>query len=249
MIERGGDAVVLEQVGQFLGLLPVADIHDARSGNAVAHGQELPGLVLALPDDVGQVRPLETALEKVLLLESETVHDVVVRPEVIAPLRDAVRLVHDDERDGEDGQVTLEKPGLEPFGGDIQEFAFAVGGVVQGKVHFVSAESGMDGDGLDSTACQVLDLVLHQGDEGRDHEREAVAHHGRHLETHRFPASGGEDGEHVAARKRLFDDALLHRPEAFMPPIGFQCLERCHFFAIVRRFNCKYLVFLINLQN
>ena len=140
-----------------------------------------------------------------------------------------MRFVHDDERDGEHGQVALEKPGLEPLGGDVQELAVAVGGVVQGEVHLVAVEPGMDGDGLDAPGGEVLDLVLHQGDEGRDHEGEALFHHRRHLEAHRFASSGGEDGEHVAARERLVDDALLHGPEAFVPPIGFQCLMWRHF--------------------
>ena len=265
-----------QHVGRFLGALPVADIYDARAGDAVAHGEQFSGLVLAFPDDIGEVGTLEAGFEEILLPESEPVHDVVrdggrrrgregddgrlhrgpedadlevFRPEIVAPLRDAVRLVHDDVGDVQDGQVVLEQPGLDTFGGDIQELVVTVGRVVQREVHFVPVHPGVDGDGADAPGGEVLDLVLHQGDEGRDHEGEAVAHHRRHLETHRFPASGGEDGEHVAARERLVDDALLHGPEAFVPPIGFQCLEWRHFFANVRRFNCKYLVFLINLQN
>ena len=256
VVERRAHPFVAEHLSDFLGLLSVSDVHDAGTRDAVAHGHQLPGLVLAPPDDVGEVRPLETGLEEVLLLESEPVHDVfrdrgrrrggegnhgcidtaaegadfqVLGPEVITPLRDAVRLVHDDERNGEDGEVTLEQTGLEPFGGDVEEFAVAVSGVVQGQIDLVAIQSGMDRDGLDSPGSEVLDLVLHQGYKRGHNKGETVLHEGRNLEADRLASSRREDGQHIPSRERLFDDALLHGTERIVPPIGFQCLQRCHF--------------------
>ena len=268
MVERGGNAGGAEHPGGFFCPLPVAYIHDARPGDTAAHGKKLPVLVLALPDDIGEVGPLESGFEEILLPESEPVHDVVrdggrrrgregdhrrlhgspqhtdlevFRAEIVPPLRDAVRLVHDDEGDVQDGKVVLEQPGLDALGGDIQELVVAVGRVVQRQVHFAAVHPGMDGDGPDPPGSEVLDLVLHQGDEGCHHQREAVPHQGRNLETHGFPAAGREDGEDVAARERLLDDALLHGPESVIAPIGFQNLFRCHFLLNVPPFNCKYL--------
>ena len=87
----------------------------------------------------------------------------------------------------------------------------------------------MDRDGLDSARREVLDLVLHQGHEGRHDEGQTVLHQGRNLEADRLASSRREDGQDIPPRERLFDDALLHGSERIVPPIGLQRLQRCHF--------------------
>ena len=51
-------------------------------------------------------------------------------------------------------------------------------------------------------ALERLDLVLHQRDERRDHEREVRAHERGQLVAERLARAGGHDDEHVAARRR-----------------------------------------------
>ena len=62
-------------------------------------------------------------------------------------------------------------------------------------------------------ACERVDLILHQGDERRDDDREAGAHHGGELEAEALAAAGGQQREDVAAREGVADDLLLERAE------------------------------------
>ena len=87
----------------------------------------------------------------------------------------------------------------------------------------------MHGDGTDAPGLEVPHLVLHQGDERGDDQRDAVPQEGGDLETDRFAASRREDGEYIPSCKRFPDDLLLHGPEAFVAPIGFQYFLRRHF--------------------
>ena len=110
----------------------------------------------------------------------------VLRPEIVAPLADAMGFVHGDEANPagcEDIQETFAAVAHEPLGGDVQQTipALAQSGddlgllvrreraVVQGRRHAV--------------ANQRVDLILHQRNQRRDHEREARLHDGRRLKT------------------------------------------------------------------
>ena len=88
----------------------------------------------------------------------------------------------------------------------------------------------MDGQRPDAPRLEVLHLVLHQGDQGRDHERDAVTHQRRHLEADGLAAARGQDREHVLPLRRGGDNLLLHRTEGIIAPIlfqYFQCIHLC----------------------
>ena len=130
--------------------------------------------------------------------------------------------VHYNIGDLEDGKVGLEKLGLEAFRGEVEEAVVSVGGVVQGKVHLPAAHAGMDGDGPDTPCLEVLHLVFHEGDQGRDHQCQAfLLHENRHLEADALAAAGRENGQHVPALGCLPDYLLLHGTEAVIAPIPF----------------------------
>ena len=48
---------------------------------------------------------------------------------------------------------------------------------------------------------ELIDLVLHQGDQRRDDQRQAVEDHGRQLVAEAFSAAGGHDAEAIPPRK------------------------------------------------
>jgi hypothetical protein len=78
------------------------------------------------------------------------------------------------------------------------------------------ARSGFDGSEgaveegcADAVALQAFDLVLHQGDQGRDDDHQTRAQQGGELEAEGFAAAGWHDHEEVLARDRRFDDFSL----------------------------------------
>ena len=84
-----------------------------------------------------------------------------------------MRFVHHDEADLEHVEVGAEKLGAEPLGGDIEQLAVAVSGVVERQVHLPPGHPGVDAERLDAR---------------------------RHLEADGLAAAGGHYGEHVASR-------------------------------------------------
>ena len=255
MVGRGTDAILLQESRHLLAAAPVPHVDDAGALDAAADVQQLPRLVLAVAHDIREVGPLETAPQQQPFPEAELVHDVlrhlrrsrgregdhrhvhqfaqradfqIIRAEIIAPLRDAVRLVHDDVAEGQDLQVRLEQRRAQALRRDVQELEIPVGSVVERSVHLPPVHAGVDGQGADAPGGEVLHLVFHQGDQRRDHERKPFLHQGGHLEAHRFAPARGQDGQHVATLGRRRNDLFLHRPEGFVAPILLQYLQCFH---------------------
>src|SRR5271166_1707057 len=120
--------------------------------------------------------------------------------EVVAPLRDAMGFINSEEGDGDF---------FEPFGGAVHDGA--LGGDVHqtilagdGLLFDVAAVGFDDGaveeDSGDAPLAKLRDLVLHQGDEGRDdHGGAAFVEYGGKLVAEGFAAAGGHDDADVAA--------------------------------------------------
>ena len=122
----------------------------------------------------------------------------VAGAEVVAPLGDAVRLV-----DGEEGHVHASQSGDEAavgeaLGGDVEEAEVAIGGAAEDFALILAGDGRVDGGGDDAVAGEGIDLVLHQGEQGGNDEREAVKEEGRQLVADALAAARGEDGERVA---------------------------------------------------
>jgi hypothetical protein len=71
---------------------------------------------------------------------------------------------------------------------------------------------------------QAVDLILHQRDERRDHDRDAQQQHPRQLEAGGF-ARPGHDGEHVAAIEHGTDERLLAGAERRVSEVPPQRLD------------------------
>ena len=68
-----------------------------------------------------------------------------------------------------------------------------------------------------------VDLVLHQGDERRYHDGDALANHGRQLVAQTFAATRGHDDKGIVAIKQTLDDGLL---------VAFELVKTEDFFQI-----------------
>ena len=128
----------------------------------------------------------------------------VVRPEVVAPLADAVRLVHHRQRDrraaqpGEDlgvGQLLrCEQQELDPPGGEVLDGLPALPGRQRGVEHRRALPGRVQG----------AQLVVLQRDGRTDHQGGALDQHGGDRVDQRLAGPGGEHGQRVplAARPR-----------------------------------------------
>jgi hypothetical protein len=92
----------------------------------------------------------------------------VVRAEIVTPLADAVGLVDGDE--GERGlrETIQQGAGLQAFGRDVEQVQIAGAGGAQHGGAFVQRQAGIEPGGADALLAQGLDLVGHEGDQGRD---------------------------------------------------------------------------------
>ena len=254
VVERCLYAGAPELGRQFLGPVPAPHIYYPRAGNAVTDASDLAGLVLGLADYVTEVGTLEAGFQDEFFLEGKAVHDIpghkgssgggeryhrgiyllsditylkVIGAEVIAPLGYAVGFVHHIGH-VENAQVCVESPGFQALRAKVQELVIPVGGVVKGKVHFTAVHACMDGHSPYAAGFKVLDLVFHEGYQGRDHKGYSVLHEGRHLEAHALAASRWEDGKDVTALQCIGDYLLLHGPEGLVAPVCLQYFLRIH---------------------
>ncbi len=89
----------------------------------------------------------------------------VIGTEIMAPFRDAVRLIHRDQGYGNTVQKILESHGGETLGRDIENFDVAFTGAPHHIVDLLVRLAGIDEVGFDAVGFQPVDLILHQGDE------------------------------------------------------------------------------------
>ena len=137
----------------------------------------------------------------------------IVGPEVVAPFRDAVGLVHGDERGRAAGQRLGEAGDAEALGGDEEEVEPAVEVGAEGPLREPAVAAGVDALGAQAQALELGDLVFHEGDEGRDHEGRAAAGEAGELVAERLARARGHDQQHVLALGHGPAHGLLPRAE------------------------------------
>ena len=141
----------------------------------------------------------------------------VIGAEIMAPLADAMRLVHGDQRHADAPQHAQRRPRSQPFGRDIQQLEPPG---LQRIPHFGGLFLGIargQRPGLYPGLAQRAHLVAHQRDQRRNHQRHPVAHQRGQLETQRLAATRGHDRQHVVAARHGIDDILLTGPKAVEP--------------------------------
>ena len=85
------------------------------------------------------------------------------------------------------------------LGCDEEELEGAVEVVAAGLAGFVAGEAGVDAGDAKAGGGELVGLVVHEGDEGRDDEGSAAAGDGGELVAEGFSCSGGHDEQDVAA--------------------------------------------------
>ena len=95
----------------------------------------------------------------------------ILRAEVVAPLRDAVRLVDREQRERQPVEPVEEAVGEQPLGRDVEQVDLARGGLPADPALLRGREAGVQELGADAELAQRGHLVLHQRDQRADDDR------------------------------------------------------------------------------
>jgi hypothetical protein len=110
----------------------------------------------------------------------------VLGTEIVAPLRDAVRLVDRQQADVAAGeQRDHVRPG-QPFGRDVGEAELAALDLVEQKLVLLVVVHRVEAGGRDPVAAQLRHLVAHQRNQRRHHDGEPWPHQCRQLVAQRL---------------------------------------------------------------
>jgi hypothetical protein len=94
----------------------------------------------------------------------------------------------------------LQKPLVaEPLGRDVQQPRSACAQIIVRAEGLVAVQARIEPGCRNAMFGQKVDLVLHQRDQRRDDDRQAVEHHRGQLVAQAFAAAGGEDSQRGAA--------------------------------------------------
>ena len=172
----------------------------AEPGGDLAPGRQIGGRGQRDPGHVGPARVQHGKLE-------------IFRAEVVAPLRDAVRLV-DREQGERDLVEPVEEPvAQEPLGGQVEQVELARGGLPANPALLLGRQARVQERRAQPQLAQRHHLILHERDQGADHDRRAGAQQGGDLVAQRLAAAGRHDHERVAAPHHAAHDRLLLTPE------------------------------------
>ena len=147
----------------------------------------------------------------------EARHVPVVGPEVVAPAREAMRLVQHPGADLALLQGPAHGPAPKLLRRDDEDARVAQAHPVQRLLALGHGQQSVDGHaGADALAFEARHLIRHERHQGRDHHGQGaglvIAGQGRDLVAQRLAGTRGQDAEHALPGHRRLDDGALHGP-------------------------------------
>ena len=243
MVPGGGNAVQLQILADLLHGLPGGAVDNARLVPALLHQLDKGGqLLLGPPDLKAEIGPVKACDHPQGIAQLQNLGDVLAHclrcrggkggnhgawdenvqkihnfqiagPEILAPLGDAVGLVHRHQGDlpGLDG---LQKAvGQQPLRGHIDDLVHSGLNVAVDQPDLGRGQGAVDiGCGY-TGIFQGHDLVPHQGDQGRDHQRDPFQQQGGDLVAQALAAAGGHNAEGILPPELRIDQRLLPAPK------------------------------------
>ncbi len=150
----------------------------------------------------------------------------VLGAEVVAPLRDAVRLVDGEEGDVDLGEKRQHALLHEALGRDVEEVERAglqlpLDGLLLGE-----GQRRVEEGRLDARGFERVDLILHERDQRRDDDAGAAPHEGGDLVAERLAAARRHEDQRVAAGEHRLHDGRLVQPEGVVAEHALQHRQR-----------------------
>ena len=127
-------------------------------------------------------------------------------PELVAPLRHAMRFVDRDQRNVQPRQPVERAVAQQSFGRDIEQVQLLLQQVPRDGSRFRRVQFRVQGAGVDPDLAQRGNLIVHQSDQGGHDHRHARPTERGHLVADALAAAGGHQHQGVAAR-----DHVAHR--------------------------------------
>ena len=225
--------VFVQQVGERVDGAPAFRAHRVSQVGAVEAGDELPRLrQLQLLGHVaadllgrrrGQ-RDERHARQQATQIDQ----GAVVGPELVAPHRDAVRLVHRHEADMQPRQKVAEAGQRQPLRGDVQDFDRVALHPRPHVADFLVGERAVDERRGNAVGAQGIHLVLHQRDQRRDHQRQPLEPQRRQLVAERFAAARGHQDQGVVPVQHAGDDLPLQRAERVVAEVSLEQVQHAY---------------------
>ncbi len=154
-------------------------------------------------------------------------NEEVVGAEVVPPHAHAVHLVDDDEADPDRAEHVEEAGLAQALGRGVDDPLLARGDACESGRDLVCRERGVDeGCGRRDLRGELVDLVLHERDQGREHERRLGTQHRGELVREGLAGSGRHERERVATGDGRAHDLLLAGTEGVeAEELAEWCLE------------------------
>ena len=216
-----------EKIDQHVGLLPLA----ARHLNFVE-----------------QVRPREAGDERLRLVQGEQLDDVAPHPiggrgrqgdrrriaqqaaemaepgvvgaKIVPPLADAMGLVDRQQLHPHRPNRIEKSPAAKPLGHHVEQPKLAGRHAVEPVVLLRRRERAVDEAHRQPQRMELIDLVFHQRDQRRNHQRQTVEHQCRQLVAEALSAAGGHDAKAIPPGKNRRDHLFLPGAERTEPKAG-----------------------------
>ena len=195
----------------------VADVGAVEAGHELRGTVERQPLVdLAARDRIGRRGEGDARSGREALAQGR--QPQVLRPEVVPPLGDAVRLVDREEREArttvdllEDVEEVREH---QPLGCHVQQVELASEQLLPDGLGLLGRQARVPEGGAHAEQPQGVDLVLHERDEGRHNDPDAGQDEGGDLVAQRLAPARGHEHHAVQAVEGPVDDLLLPAAEA-----------------------------------
>ncbi len=128
-----------------------------------------------------------------------------------------MRLVDREERDPRSIELRDEALVVEALRRDVENLHASVPEPLRDVARLLRAQAGVEARRPDALTDKGVDLVLHERDQRRDDDRDAVEQHTWQLVAEALPRPGREHGKCRAALEQRLDDLLLARPKRLVP--------------------------------
>ena len=220
-IDDAGLALVAEQELAQLALRVVAQAHAIADVGSVETGDELARVLQRQTlDDLLACARVGGGGERDARHRGKALRQdrqlAVLGAEIVAPLRHAVRLVDGEQRHLGAFEQIEEARRQQPLRRHVEQVQRAGEQLLLDLALRVGGQAGVEVGRCHARLAQGVDLILHQRDQRRYHDRRALPQQGGNLIAQRLAAAGGHQHQRVATLPQMFDDGLLLAAEAWV---------------------------------
>ena len=231
--------------------LPRLHIHDPRIirplSNELIH---LPRRLILRQNRVTQIGPIKTRQINLRLLQPQLLHNItphllrrrrrqrqkshpwqmlpelrqlpILRPKIMPPLTDAMRLIHRDRRHVPLTQLPQKTLRHDPLRRRIQQLVVPLHQPRPSPTRLRPLNRRIQQCRRHPARRQRIHLILHQRDQWRHHQRHPLPSQRRQLKTQRLPRPCRQNRHHIPTRQCRIHDLPLKRAKRIISKILFQ---------------------------